>query len=160
MAAELRAWDRRADESAKAFEAFVVYRDMGAARSLVRTSQEHGKSIATVTTWCGRHEWVKRVAAYDTDIARRASERTEEDDVEALARQVRTMREVQQRMAKRLLTATDRVSAAEAGRLLMAAAKEEREARRLPAKVAVEGGIDITFGWDDGTDDAGDDDDG
>lgn len=160
MAAELRAWDRRADESAKAFEAFVVYRGMGVGRTLPRVSETHKKSIATINAWSARHDWVARAAAYDTDIARRASERTEEDDVEALARQVRTMREVQQRMAKRLLSAPDRVTAAEAGRLLIAAAKEEREARRLPAKVAVEGGIDITFGWDDGGDDAGDDDDG
>lgn len=150
MTAPLRPWDRRADESAKAFDAFAAYRDAGVARSLESVSQTYPKSVPMMKRWSARHEWAARVAAYDTDIARRASERTEEDDVEALARQVRTMRAVQARMGKRLLTNAESVSPADAGRLLIAAAKEEREARRLPAKVDVKhgGSMGVWYGFD------------
>lgn len=134
MTAPLRAWDRRADESGPAFEAFASYRDAGPSRSLEAVTAALEKSWTLISRWSGRHEWVARVAAYDTDIARRASERTEEDDVEALARQVRTMRAVQAQMGKRLLMNAESVAPAEAGRLLIAATREEREARRLPAR--------------------------
>lgn len=152
MTAPLRPWDRRADETVPAFEAFAHYRDSDPkTRSIERTSEALGKIPANLYKWSVRHEWVNRVKAHDTDIARRASERTEEDDVEALARQVRTMRAVQAQMGKRLLTNAESVSPADAGRLLIAAAKEEREARRLPAKVDVEhgGSVGVWFGFDD-----------
>ncbi len=153
MAAKLHAWDRRAAESAKAFEAFAVYREQGAGRSLVRVSQEHGKSIATVTAWSGRHEWVSRAAAYDTEVARRASARTIESDADALARQIEDARamqaEARQRFVEAATDASD-MSRAEAARVWAMAAKEEREARRLPAKVDVKhgGSMGVWFGFD------------
>lgn len=107
MAAKLAAWDRRDSESAPAFEAFVAYRDMGVGRSVARVSKEHGKSIATVTKWCSRHDWVARAAAYDTEAARRAGLAALGDATEARIRQARLGRQLQDAAADAIARAPD-----------------------------------------------------
>lgn len=79
MSAELverrEPWDRQPGESAAAFGQFVIYRDLGADRSLakvaqiVRESSGRRGTLGSVTTavsrLSGRHAWVDRAAAYD-----------------------------------------------------------------------------------------------
>ncbi len=153
MAAKLQAWDRRAAESAQAFEAFVMYRDLGPSRGMAAVGSELGKSIPLLERWSSRHEWVSRAAAYDTEVARRASARTIESDADALARQIEDARamqaEARQRFVEAATDASD-MSRAEAARVWAMAAKEEREARRLPAKVDVKhgGSMGVWYGFD------------
>lgn len=159
MAGELQAWDRRAAESAKAFEAFVVYRDGGATRSVERVAETLQKDHTFLRKWSARHEWVSRAAAYDTEVARRASARTIESDADALARQIEDARamqaEARQRFVEAATDASD-MSRAEAARVWAMAAKEEREARRLPAKVEASGAFvfRVTHADEDKDDDA------
>ena len=60
-------WERQPEETARAFEAFVVYRDLGANRSLRKTAQELGKNCTTISEWSAKYDWVKRVAAWDAE---------------------------------------------------------------------------------------------
>ena len=65
-------WEQLAGESAKAFAAFAVYRDLGAQRSISAAyRQSSGSAAAAAGTWNGwstEHEWVARAEAYDKHL--------------------------------------------------------------------------------------------
>lgn len=71
-------WDRRDTETAKAYNAFVVYRALGSGRSLAQAALElyggsgkdgakagRPKNLSTVEKWSSRHDWPARAAAWD-----------------------------------------------------------------------------------------------
>lgn len=60
-------WERLVNESAKSFEAFVRYRDMGPDRSLARVAKELGKSTTLIERWSARDAWVVRVEAWEVE---------------------------------------------------------------------------------------------
>jgi|SRR6185503_3316874 len=105
-------WDRLRNESAKAYAAFVAYRDAGADRSVIgayRQTKGHPKATQPARlwkAWARDHLWEERAAAYDahlaavaqqareTEIARRAAEMERrraqaQDDAWALFEQVK-----------------------------------------------------------------------
>ena len=59
-------WGRARDESAKAYAAFVVYRDLGPERSLRVAAGRLGKSARLLKRWSSRHRWQERVASWET----------------------------------------------------------------------------------------------
>lgn len=65
-------WERQTTESSKAFEAFVVYRDMGVNRSIRKAAQNLNKAVTTLAEWSTKHDWVKRAAAWDAEQDRLA----------------------------------------------------------------------------------------
>lgn len=76
MAAEddLRPWDRQPSETSKAYEAFSIYRDMGAKRTVRRTAEVLTKSEQLIKGWSGKNDWVRRAAAFDSLPARKTEE--------------------------------------------------------------------------------------
>ncbi|MER5546452.1 hypothetical protein ACWDBP_44165 [Streptomyces sp. NPDC001233] len=82
-------WERQGHESAPAFEAFAVYRDLGSARSVTKVARELGKSRALVGRWSRQYAWVMRAAAYDR-----------EQDRVFLAEQQQARRDIARRHAK------------------------------------------------------------
>lgn len=65
-------WERQEGESVQAFEAFTVYLEMGAERSLRAVGQKLGKSSTLIERWSATKRWVERAAAYDADLQRKA----------------------------------------------------------------------------------------
>ena len=66
----MRLYDRETDESAKAFEAWTVYRDLGAERSLQKASEMyygHGANVGQFERWSRRYGWVERARAFDDE---------------------------------------------------------------------------------------------
>lgn len=64
-------WLRRKDETAKAFEAFCLYRDYGSQRSFAQVIREEGlKETMTGqwSRWSEKYGWVNRVKAYDNHL--------------------------------------------------------------------------------------------
>jgi len=59
------AWERQEGESARAYEAFCLYRDLGPERSLAKVGQALGKSVSLMERWSSEHEWVDRVKALE-----------------------------------------------------------------------------------------------
>lgn len=134
--ATVAVWDMRDDESARAYQAFAVYRDMGAGRSLVRLSQEHGKSIATVTLWSTRHAWADRVRAFDAEAGRRAAAKSLNDHAEVRARQAKLGRLLQSKGEERVtaLVPLD-LAPAEAVKTIIDGAKLERDALGIGPRI-------------------------
>lgn len=65
-------WEQQPGESARAFAAFCIYRDLGAKRSLNAAYQEQSGSTSTApgtwTAWSREHAWVERAEAYDQHL--------------------------------------------------------------------------------------------
>ena len=60
-------WERQDGETARAYEAFSEYRDMGADRSLAKVGQKLGKSKAQMEKWSKKYSWVARAEAWDIE---------------------------------------------------------------------------------------------
>ena len=69
-----RLWERQDGESGKAYEAFSVYRDMGAARSVSAVARQLRKSRALIDRWKRQWDWEERARAYDRELERAAYE--------------------------------------------------------------------------------------
>lgn len=105
-------WDRRDNESAKAFSAFEIYRAMGPnERSLDAVSQKLAKSTDLLKRWSSRHEWVKRVTAFDDSVAKVAAEKEHAKRVKELDEMRERHRAIGRlaiaRVAKKLSEETD-----------------------------------------------------
>jgi hypothetical protein len=64
-------WYRRKDETAKAFEAFCLYRDFGSDRSVAKVLRDGNNKDSLMSLWCRwrmKYDWVKRCQAYDTHL--------------------------------------------------------------------------------------------
>lgn len=58
-------WDRLPGESDAAWEAFILFRDMGLSRSLPQVAQRLRKSRQLMHRWSARHDWNRRAATWD-----------------------------------------------------------------------------------------------
>jgi hypothetical protein len=70
-------FEQSAKESAKAFEAFSLYLNMGPERSLAAVGKELGKSEGLIERWSAKFDWPARVqaqAAYLATVEREATE--------------------------------------------------------------------------------------
>ena len=67
--AEVKPWERQPGESAKAYEAFSLYRDMGVERSLSKVGNALGKSKTMMDKWSSPNafNWVERAKAWDIE---------------------------------------------------------------------------------------------
>jgi hypothetical protein len=62
-------YNRLPDESVKAFEGYVIYRDMGRNRSVAAVAKQLGRSsIRYLQKWSQRYNWPERVDAFDRAI--------------------------------------------------------------------------------------------
>jgi hypothetical protein len=93
-AAEPDPWDRRPDETARAYEAFRTYRDLGPAR---RPADVAGYADGTKRRWRAIHAWDQRAAAWDAETYRLEDTRRLE--------QIRQMDDTHQRAARAMITA-------------------------------------------------------
>lgn len=67
-----RQWERVSGETQKGYQAFCIYRDMGASRSLQKVADRLGKTSRLIKKWSSQHGWVKRTTAYDDYMDRKA----------------------------------------------------------------------------------------
>lgn len=83
-------WERRQDEGPEAYQAFLVYRDIGQGRRSLRATRErYGKGTgfeSRLERWSARFGWTFRVDAWDAQLQRIADERIREIFTEQLER--------------------------------------------------------------------------
>jgi hypothetical protein len=80
---DLKPWERQPEESPKAHAAFIVYRDLGAARTFLAAARVLGKNSSLLRRWADRHQWRERVYTWDVAQAREdeAAVRRQRDDL-------------------------------------------------------------------------------
>ena len=96
-------WEQQENETAPAFAAFVIYRDLGLGiRSIGKVVQELGKSTALIHRWSSRWNWVNRCRVYDQELDRLIRERHMSELYAARDRHALLAREVQEKVLERL----------------------------------------------------------
>lgn len=128
----------RSDETAKAFRAFEVYRDMGADRTLERVAATVPVRLPSVKDWSSKFEWQARVRAYDEHVAARAADKAVESAASVRARQAQHAKAIQFRAMQKFATVTpEGMSVGEATRAWQVGAEVERKALGIDEKVFV-----------------------
>lgn len=94
---DIEPWERQEGETPRAFEAFAAYRDMGAERSIRKTSQKLAKNTTTIKEWSVKYNWVKRVAAYDTHLDKEARDRAAAEVKRMTNRHIRIAMQLQEK---------------------------------------------------------------
>lgn len=73
-------WERLPQETAKAFYAFKIYRDLSPnERNLTKVSKKYRKKVYIINRWSQVHNWRKRALAYDEHLDALARAKTEEE---------------------------------------------------------------------------------
>ena len=72
-----RIFEQQPKESAKAYEAFSVYLNMGPERSLAAVGKRLGKSAGLMERWSRKYDWAARVEAHAAHLATVEREATE-----------------------------------------------------------------------------------
>lgn len=67
MSTSPQPWERQPGESPQAFQAFALYRDMGAARSYSKVAAQLGKSETLIGRWGRTNRWQARSAEWDRE---------------------------------------------------------------------------------------------
>ena len=120
-------WERQENESAKAYESFSIYRDMGVERSLAKVGQQVGKSKKMMEKWSKAHNWVARAEQWDLEQDRQIRV--------ALTKDIGAMRKRHAEMAKAMLMKAaraltkipdDEIKATDISRMVDVATKLER----------------------------------
>lgn len=93
----LQPWDRQ-NETEKAWEAFVLYRDMGMDRTLQKLSEVTSKDRNWLAQWKVRYKWEERVSAYDTHLDQ-LKRHAAEDEIVAIAKKQARLGESMQGLA-------------------------------------------------------------
>lgn len=123
-------WERQTGESTRAYEAFCVYRDMGAGRSLSKTWQSLGKSKGTITPWSSKYDWPQRAAAWDAEQDRIARQEQINEIKKMRKRHADLATAMLVKAAKALQRIPeDEVKASDVSRLVETASKLERISR-------------------------------
>lgn len=136
-------WDRHPGESAKAYAAFIAYRDMGPTRSLRKlAAREDMTKVGQLGKWSSEWNWPERAVAFDgwQDREWRL------EQVEARKSMLRTHAAVARtgiaKAAERIRALNpETLSAREALALFEACVRVERAARGQTAGVEAEGSL-------------------
>jgi hypothetical protein len=114
-------WDRQKGETGKAYEAFVIYRDLGLSRTQQEVCTRLRKSYEVIQKWSHKNAWQDRCLAYDRYMDKRTVESTAEVKAKAIAemydRQLDTAKLFHSVIRKKLNRFVDQVEFAEANKL-------------------------------------------
>lgn len=102
-------WEQSPDESAGAFHAFTLYRNLGEARSLSRVASdliEGGRRSGNPGTvrkhlgeWSSRYRWVERAQAYDRELDRQLVKEEQVARTEMRRRQAKMAEDYQEALS-------------------------------------------------------------
>lgn len=130
MSATPEPWERQLRESSLAYQAFCVYRDMGAVRSLSKAAGKLGSKKGRLEAWCSRWHWVARAQAWDDLVDRERRAAQIDAVIEMNRRQAALAANYQAKLIESLQnTNWQNISALEQARILDVASKIERLAR-------------------------------
>lgn len=95
-------WERQENESPQAYEAFVVYRDLGVGRTFTAVAEKLRKSVSLIRRWKDAWNWETRADCWDRAIAEKAIEQAAEEYARMLELQINIGKMMQAKGAKSL----------------------------------------------------------
>ncbi len=101
---EILPWERQDGETEKQFEAFVLYRDMGADRGIRKVAQKLDKQPSYISKIASRKFWVDRVTKYDRYLDEKRREEREAEIEKMNERHARIGKTLQSKGIERLQT--------------------------------------------------------
>lgn len=133
-------WERQHDETPPAYAALRAYLDQGTSRSVTKVAEELDKARSLVGRWSSRHRWVPRAAAWDSHLTAAYVAEAREARRTLAHRHVAIAQEALEKVAA-AVAAVDagRLTVPELVRLWDIAARTEREALQVPARLEVSG---------------------
>ncbi len=131
-------WERQPNESDKAFQAFAIYRDMGAngqKRSIRAVAQKLKKSTTIIGRWSSNLNWVERANAWDDELDRL----TREELTKGIAEMRKRHAKIAQAMLAKALKGLQRIpedemSSQDVAKIVDIASKLERLSRGEPTE--------------------------
>lgn len=97
-----KAWERQNGEGEKAFEAFVIYRDMGQERTISAVVKQLEKSRSLIDRWKERWKWTERVRAYDNELEKEARAKAVKDRMKMTDRHISIAMQLQKKALEAL----------------------------------------------------------
>lgn len=98
--AEKDLWERKENESNKAFQAFCIFRDLGAGRTLAAVAEKLRKSYDLIRRWSKNYFWQNRADAWDKMISEKAAKKAAEEYAKMLEVQINLGKMLQAKAAK------------------------------------------------------------
>lgn|SRR3982751_1254965 len=102
MARHEESWTRRRHEGVRAFQAFHLYLQMGADRSISKVAGQLGKSRSLLARWSTAHEWSERAGEWDAHLAKLERRAREKQCKEAAENHVNVAKSMLSRVAETL----------------------------------------------------------
>ena len=123
-------WERQPGETARAYEAFAVYRDLGPDRSINKTARALDKNRTTIGEWSAKYDWVKRTEAWDAEQDRIARQ-SQIDEIKKMRKRHADLATAMLVKATKALRSIpeDEIKAGDVSRMVDIAAKLERISR-------------------------------
>lgn len=123
-------WDRLENESTKAYEAFVEYRNMGRCRSHAKVAKVLGKSTNLMNRWGSLYNWTDRAARWD-DEQDRLARQAQLDEIKKMRKRHADLANAMLVKAAKALQRIpeDEIKAGDVSRMVETAAKLERISR-------------------------------
>lgn len=95
-----RIWEQLPNETNKAYEAFVFYRDLGAGRTMIEVARSLKKSYSLIRRWNDDWDWDTRASAWDNYISEKAADKAAHEYAQMIERQINIGKMLQARAAK------------------------------------------------------------
>lgn len=127
---DAKPWERQDGESAKAYQAFCKYLDMGEKRSIRAVAQQLGKSATLMARWSSTWHWPDRVGEYEADLRRQAYKKAQNDAEKMAKRHINIALKMQEKALAALnATKPEYIQVRDMITLLREATKLERDSR-------------------------------
>jgi hypothetical protein len=143
----IETWERQKEESTQAFEAYVMYRDLGDERSTSKVAQSLSKSKSLIDGWSGKWSWVKRCEDYERMLDRMRVKAQVKAQREMVERHANISVGLQGQVAKALTElvksgAVAKMDVYEMAKVMELSSRVERLSRGLPSD-AVQQIVDV-----------------
>ncbi len=95
-------WEQFEGETPQAYEAFTVYRDLGAGRTYTAVAEKLRKSVSLIRRWKEKWIWAERAAAWDKNLTDKAIEKAADDYAKMIELQINIGKMMQAKGARAL----------------------------------------------------------
>jgi|SRR5579885_2157768 len=133
---QIAPWERQKGESHKAFAAFVVYRDLGAARCYTKVAQQLNVSRPLIARWGSRWHWQVRIDAWEREQDRKRQQEADDARRQMVERHATIAMAFQNKVVERLQhLKPEELTPTNIERWMDVAVKIERLSRGVPTEI-------------------------